>query len=163
MRLSRLHDVLQVVMGWEDSHLHMFTKGRKVFMLPNPWMDDADPFGGPRYLDERKYRIRQLLTREKDWIEYQYDFGDSWDHRITLQKILPRDPAVRLPVCVSGKRTCPPEDCGGIWGFYNMLDILADPDREEYEEMVEWVGPDFDPEAFSVADVNKTLRLMFGQ
>lgn len=163
MRLSRLHDVLQVVMGWEDSHLHMFTKGRKVFMLPNPWMDDADPFGGPRYLDERKYRIRQLLTREKDWIEYQYDFGDSWDHRITLQKILPRDPAVRLPVCVSGKRTCPLEDCGGIWGFYNLLAILADPDHEEYEEMAEWVDPDFDPEAFSVADVNNKLRAIFGQ
>ena len=80
-----------------------------------------------------------------------------------MQKILPRDPAVRLPVCVSGKRTCPPEDCGGIWGFYNMLDILADQDHEEYEEMAEWVDPDFDPEAFSVADVNNKLRAIFGQ
>ena len=129
MRLSRLHDALQVVMGWDDSHLHMFTKGQRRFMLPNPWMDDMDPFGGPRFLDERKHRIDQLLTREKDWIEYQYDFGDSWYHRITLQKILPRDPAVRLPVCISGKRSCPPEDCGGIWRFYETLAILADPDH----------------------------------
>ena len=127
MRLSRLHDALQVVMGWDDCHLHMFTKGQRRFMLPNPWMDDVSPYGTPRFLDERKYRIDQLLTREKDWIEYQYDFGDSWYHRITLQKILPRDPAVRLPVCISGKRCCPPEDCGGIWRFYETLAILADP------------------------------------
>ena len=150
MRLSRLHDALQVVMGWDDCHLHMFTKGQRRFMFPNPWMDDVDPFGGPRFLDERKYRIDQLLTREKDWIEYQYDFGDSWYHRITLQKILPRDPAVRLPVCISGKRRCPPEDCGGIWRFYETLAILADPDHEEHDEIAEWMDPDFDPEAFSV-------------
>ena len=120
-----------------------------------------DPLGGPRFLDERKYRIGQLLTREKDWIEYEYDFGDSWYHRITLQKILPRDPAVRLPVCISGKRRCPPEDSGGVWRFYETLAILADPDHEEHEEMAEWMDPDFDPEAFSVEDVNRTLRAMF--
>ena len=91
--------------GWYDSHLHMFIKGRRRFMLPNPWMDDMSRSGEPRFLDERKYRVDQLLTREKDWIEYQYDFGDSWYHRITLQKILLRDPAVRLPVCISGKRS----------------------------------------------------------
>lgn len=128
MKLSRLHVVLQVIMGWDDSHLHMFTKGRRRFMLPNPWMDDVDPFGGARFLDERKCRIGQLLTRENDWIEYEYDFGDSWHHRITLQKILPRDPAARLPVCISGKRRCPPEDSGGVWGFHETLAILADPD-----------------------------------
>ena len=93
----------------------------------------------------------------------QYDFGDSWYHRITLQKILPRDPAVRLPVCISGKRSCPPEDCGGIWRFYETLAILADPDHEEYEELAEWMDPDFDPESFSVGDVNETLRAMFGR
>ena len=161
MKLSRLHDVLQAVMGWYDSHLHMFIKGRRRFMLPNPWMDDMSRSSEPRFLDERKYRVDQLLKREKDWIEYQYDFGDSWYHRITLQKILPRDPAVRLPVCISGKRSCPPEDCGGIWRFYEMLAILADPNHEEYEEMAEWLDPDFDPEAFSVGAVNRTLRAIF--
>ena len=162
MKLSRLHDALQAVMGWYDSHLHMFTKGRQGYMLPDPWMDDMSPYGEPRFLDERKYRVDQLLKREKDWIEYQYDFGDSWYHRITLQKILPRDPAARLPVCISGKRCCPPEDCGGIWRFYETLAILADPDHEEHEEMAEWMDPGFDPEAFSVEDVNKTLRAVFG-
>ena len=161
MRLSRLHDALQVVMGWDDCHLHMFVKGGQRFMLPNPWMDDMSLYGRPRFLDERKYRVDRLLTREKDWIEYQYDFGDSWYHRITLQKILPRDPAVRLPVCISGKRRCPPEDCGGIWRFYETLAILADPDHEEHDQIAEWMDPDFDPEAFGVEDVNEMLRGMF--
>ena len=161
MRLSRLHDALQVAMGWDDCHLHMFVKGRQRFMLPNPWMDDMSPYGKPRFLDERKYRIDQLLTRVKDWIEYQYDFGDSWYHRITLQKILPRDPSVRLPVCLSGKRECPPEDSGGVWRFQEKLAILADPNHAEYEHVAEWMHPDFDPEAFSVEAVNKALRGMF--
>ena len=161
MTLDSLHDVLQVVMGWHDCHLHMFVKGRQRFSLPNPWMDDWAPMGTPRELDERKYRVNQLLKREKDWIDYEYDFGDGWTHRITLQKVLPRDPRVRLPACVAGKRQCPPEDCGGIWGFYEKLRILEDPDDEEYEDIREWMGDDFDPEDFSVDEVNAQLRGMF--
>ena len=162
MRLSRLHDALQLVMGWDDSHLHMFVKGQRRYTLPNPWLDDVGPDGRPRFLDTRKHRIEQLLTREKDWIEYRYDFGDKWYHRITLQKILLRDPSVRLPVCLSGKRQCPPEDSGGVWRFRHMLTVLADPNHEEYEQVAEWIDPDFDPEAFSVEAVNKALRGMFG-
>ena len=161
MTLDSLHHVIQVVMGWHDGHLHMFIKGRQRFSLPNPWMDDWAPMGGPRELDERRYRLNQLLKREKDWIDYEYDFGDGWTHRITLQKILPRDPRVRLPACVAGKRRCPPEDCGGIWGFYEKLRILEDPDDEEYEDIREWMGDDFDPEDFSVDEVNAQLWGMF--
>ena len=91
----------------------------------------------------------------------EYDFGDGWTHRITLQKILPQDPRVRLPACVAGKRQCPPEDCGGIWGFYEKLRILEDPDDEEYEDIREWMGDDFDPDDFSVDEVNAQLRGMF--
>lgn len=163
MRLSRLHDVIQVVMGWEDCHLHMFRKGPRRFMLPNPWMDEMTSLGRPSILDERKYRVGQLLTREKEWIEYDYDFGDSWHHRIALQKMLPRDPAVRLPVCVSGKRRCPPEDCGGVWGFYEKLQILADPEHEEHEWISEWMDGEFDVDGFSVKEVNEVLRGMFGR
>ena len=162
MTLARLHDVLQVVMGWEECHLHMFAKGRQRYSLPNPWMDDWAPLGTPRELDEREYRVRQLLKREKDWIDYEYDFGDGWSHRITLQKILPRDPRILLPRCISGKRRCPPEDCGGVWGFYEKLEIMGDPDHEEHEEIKEWIGDEFDPEAFSVGEVNEQLRQMFG-
>lgn len=162
MRLSRLHDALQLVMGWDDAHLHMFVKGQRRYSLPNPWLDDVGPDGRSRFLDARKHRIEEILIREKDWIQYQYDFGDKWYHRVTLQKILLRDPSVRLPVCLSGRRQCPPEDSGGIWRFRHMLTVLADPNHEEYEEIAEWMDPDFDPEAFSVHAVNEALRGMFG-
>ncbi len=155
--LDRLHDVIQVVMDWEDCHLHMFVKGRRHYGTPSPWDDDWRLPGMPRDLDERKYRVSQLLKREKDWITYRYDFGDSWEHRVTLQKILPHDPAVRLPACVGGKRRCPPEDSGGVWGYGEKLEILKDPDHWDHEHTKEWMGEGFDPEAFSVRAVDQVL------
>ena len=157
MRLDALHRLIQVVMGWEDSHLHMFRKGDQRFSAPTPWDDDFRMPGTPRDLDERKYRIDQLLLREEDWIAYTYDFGDSWEHKVTLQKILPRNPAVRLPACISGRRRCPPEDCGGVWGFYEMLEVLDDPNERDHEHMKEWVGGHFDPEAFSPREVDRIV------
>ncbi len=160
MKLDRLHDVIQTVMGWEDCHLHMFIKGRQRYSIPSPWDDDFRMPGMPRDIDERKYRISQLLKRAKDWITYEYDFGDSWEHRITLQKILPYDPAVRLPACIGGKRRCPPEDSGGVWGYYDKLDILKDPGNLDYEHISEWMGEDFDPEVFSAHAVDLVLGRM---
>ena len=160
MKLDRLHDVIQTVMGWEDCHLHMFIKGRQRYSIPSPWDDDFRMPGMPRDIDERKYRISQLLKRAKDWITYEYDFGDSWEHRITLQKILPYDPAVRLPACIGGKRRCPPEDSGGVWGYYDKLDILKDPGNRDYEHIREWMGEDFDPEVFSAHPVDLVLGRM---
>lgn len=87
-------------------------------------------------------------------MSYTYDFGDTWEHAILLEKRLPADASVHYPVCIGGKRACPPEDCGGIYGFYNLLEILGDPEHEEHEEMLEWAG-EFDPEAFSVDEVNQ--------
>ena len=163
MTLARLHDVLQVVMGWEECHLHMFAKGRQRYSLPNPWMDDWAPPGTPRELDEREYRVRQLLKREKDWIDYEYDFGDGWSHRITLQKILPRDPRILLPRCISGKRRCPARKIAeGSGASTRSWKSWENPDHEEHEEIKEWMGEDFDPEAFSVGEVNEQLRHMFG-
>lgn len=153
MPLSELHEVLQVVMGWENSHLHMFRKGERRYVVPHPFDDDFGTLG----LDARKVRIGQLLRKPKDWIAYLYDFGDSWRHRVTLQKILPFDPSVRLPSCISGKRSCPPEDSGGLWGYYEMLHALDDPGHERHEDMVDWIGS-FDPDEFSLADVNIQLR-----
>ena len=160
MRLDRLHDLVQVVMGWEDCHLHMFLKGRQHYTVPSPWDDDFRMPGTPRDLDERKYRIDQLLKREKDWITYMYDFGDSWEHRVTLQKILPYDPAVRLPACIGGRRRCPPEDCGGVWGYYEMLAALKDSNTPDHDHMRDWIGEDFDPEVFSHQAVNTVLGKM---
>ena len=160
MTLDRLHDVIQAVMGWQDCHLHMFIKGRQCYSIPSPWDDDWRAPGTPRDLNERKYRVSQLLKRDKDWITYEYDFGDSWEHRVTLQKIHPHDPAVSLPACIGGKRRCPPEDSGGLWGYYENLDILKDPDHPEHEHTKEWMGEGFDPEVFSVQAVDQMLRRM---
>ncbi|MCY3931679.1 MAG: plasmid pRiA4b ORF-3 family protein [Acidobacteria bacterium] len=158
--LDRLHDVIQVAMGWLDGHLHMFVKGRQTYALPNPWGDDWTLPGAPAMRDERKFGVSQLLKREKDWLRYEYDFGDGWEHRVTLQKILPYDSTVRLPACTGGRRNCPPEDSGGVWGYYDKLEILKDPDREEHDEIRDWMGADFDPEEFSVEYVNAVFRSM---
>ena len=147
-------------MGWEDCHLHMFHKDNQIYSIPSPWDDDFRMPGTPRDLDERKHRINQLLKREKDWMIYTYDFGDSWEHKVTLQKILPYDRTVRLPACIGGRRRCPPEDCGGVWGYYEMLDSLKNPNARDHEHMKKWVGGHFDPEVFSPQAVDMTLGKM---
>ncbi len=160
MHLDTLHHLIQVVMGWEDSHLHMFRKGDRRYSRPGPWDNDWRESATSRHLDERQHRIGQLLTREKDWMTYMYDFGDSWEHKITLQKILPYDRTVRLPACTGGRRRCPPEDCGGVWGYYEMLEVLKDPNARDHEHMKEWIGEDFDPEVFSPQAANMVLGKM---
>lgn len=160
MYLDLLHKVIQVAMGWEDSHLHVFSTGSRRYSRPDPWVNEFRLPGTPRDLDERKHRIGHLLTREKDWITYMYDFGDSWEHRITLQKILPYDRAVRLPACTGGRRRCPPEDCGGVWGYYQLLDTLKDPNAPDHAHMKEWCGEDFDPVSFNPRAVDRVLGRM---
>ena len=88
---------------------------------------------------------------------YEYDFGDSWQHEIVLEKTLEPEPRVRYPRCVEGERACPPEDCGGVWGYAELREAIADPKHESHEEMLEWIGGEFDPERFSVDEVNKEL------
>jgi hypothetical protein len=106
---------------------------------------------------EARVKLNSLLQREKDSVIYEYDFGDSWEHKIVLEKILPFDEQVKLPRCTAGKRACPPEDCGGIWGYSDLLDTLQDPQHPDHDEMKEWLGGDFDPEFFDMAGVNKML------
>lgn len=149
--LDQLHDVVQIVMGWTDSHLHQFVVGRIRYLVPEP------DFGTPEDRDEADYTIRQVLKREKDAIFYEYDFGDGWRHKITLERILPPDPERTLPVCVKGKGACPPEDVGGPWGYYAMLEALSDPNHPRREEFVDWIGDDFDPAAFDIDEINRYL------
>jgi hypothetical protein len=91
---------------------------------------------------------------------YEYDFGDSWEHVIKVEKILPAMPGVRIPLCLAGKRACPPEDCGGAWGYEHLLEVLRDPAHEEHNEMLEWLGGEFDPEAFDIDATNVELRTL---
>jgi hypothetical protein len=147
MTLAQLHDVLQITMGWEDSHMHEFRAGEQRFGQPEP----ADPFTRtPRAESERTARLRAVLKKAGAKIIYTYDFGDSWEHSIVLEKLLPADPSISCPLCTDGKLACPPGDCGGIPGYYGLLEAINNPDDESSEEMRDWVGDDFDPQAFSI-------------
>ncbi len=151
--LSRLHRVVQHVMGWTDSHLHQFvTEDDMRYGSRDP---DLDP--EPDLLNERSAKLDRLLAGPGDTLLYQYDFGDGWDHVITVVKTGPPDPEKRYPVCLAGERACPPEDSGGIYGYYDLLEALSDRDHEDHEEVTEWLGVDFDPEAFDLAWVNRLL------
>jgi Plasmid pRiA4b ORF-3-like protein len=153
LTLQQLHDVLQFAMGWEDCHMHEFRIGQQLFGTPNA-MEEA--FGGPHTASERTARLSDVLGRSRKAM-YTYDFGDSWDHEIVVEKRLPAEPTGVYPTCVAGERHGPPEDCGGIPGFYNLLEAISDPEHEEHESMLEWLGDRFDPEAFSVDEVNRRL------
>lgn len=108
--------------------------------------------------DERRIKLSRLVTGEKFKFIYEYDFGDDWRHAIVVEKILPPDPAQKLPVCIKGKRACPPEDVGGIWGYETFLEAISDPEHEEHDEYLVWVGGTFDSAAFDMDAVNEQLR-----
>ncbi len=152
--LATLHQVIQEVVGWEDAHLHQFKVGKTYYGVTYP--DDFD--GMPETRDERKARLEALVSKPKAKFVYEYDFGDSWEHEVVLEKILPPEPGARYPVCLDGKRACPPEDCGGVWGYGDLLEVIQDPKHPEHEDMLEWLGEEFDPEKFDVEAVNKALR-----
>jgi len=154
MTLAELHDVLQTAMGWHDSHMHEFSAGRRHFGRPNP---DDRLMGMPPVENERTVRLSSVLGKVGAKAIYTYDFGDGWEHDIVLEKRLSADPNLAYPLCTGGQLACPPEDCGGIGGFYNLLDALRDPEHEEHEELQDWVGDDYDPGAFSIDDVNQML------
>jgi pRiA4b ORF-3-like protein len=102
--------------------------------------------------------LNQILSRPKQKMIYEYDFGDGWEHELLLERVLAPEPGVRYPRCTDGARACPPEDCGGTGGYENFLAAIRDPNHEEHEEYLEWIGDEFDPEQFDVADVNAALR-----
>jgi hypothetical protein len=153
MTLAQLHDVLQSAMGWEDSHMHEFSVGHRRFGRPSP---EDRLMGMPSVENERMVDLSSVLGRVGAKAIYTYDFGDSWEHGIVLEKRLPADPNMMYPVCVDGQLACPPEDCGGIPGFYDLVEALSDPSHKRHEEMLDWIG-EFDPQAFSVDKVNQVL------
>jgi len=154
LTLAQLHDVLQAAMGWLDCHMHEFCVGRRHFGKPNP---EDRLMGMPPVENERTVRLSSVLGRVGAKAIYTYDMGDSWEHGIVLEKRLPADPHTTYPACTSGQLACPPEDCGGIGGFYDLLDALGDPTHEQHEELQDWVGDEYDPDAFSIDDVNRML------
>ena len=153
LNLAQLHDVLQVAIGWQDGHLHEFSAGGRRFGPPDP----EDQFMADDVGDERKVRVFGLFGRTAAKALYTYDFGDTWEHSIVLEKRLPAAPNMIYPRCTDGQLACPPEDCGGIPGFYDLLDALRNPAHEEHQELRDWVGADYDPEVFSIEAVNRIL------
>ena len=150
--LDELHEIIQISMGWSDSHLHQFIANEESY----GFIDEDLDFDFEME-DESKYKLSQLLTKEKDSLIYEYDFGDSWEHEVLLEKILPFDTIISLPICIKGKRACPPEDCGGIWGYEELLEVISNPKNSEYKEMMEWLDEDFDSEAFDLEEVNASF------
>lgn len=155
--LGQFHDMIQIVMGWENSHLHEFRIGKDSFgMTSDPMGGDLDMVDS---LDENDYRLSELGLRVKSKLSYQYDFGDDWTHQIVLEKVLPFQPGF-APVCVKGVRACPAEDSGGPYGYAETLAILADPRHPAHKETSEWIGDGFNPEAFNLDEVNRRLAAL---
>ena len=147
--LNELHDIIQIAMGWEDEHMHAF-------------VIDGEEYGNPRLGSEAEYdsrfvRLSKIVEQGCSRFRYDYDFGDDWKHIIEIEKTLPAEKGVCYPRCVKGERACPPEDCGGPYGYPCFLDKLQDPKHEEHEEALEWVGEEFDPEEFDLGEVNEEL------
>jgi hypothetical protein len=152
IRLDRLDRVVQAAMGWTNSHLHMFIHADGRYGVP-----DLD---FPLH-DERRATLRDLIAREGDTVMYEYDFGDGWEHEIVLEELLAAEPSGRYPTCTAGARACPPEDCGGVHGYADLIHTLADPTHPEHQHLLGWVGiengSDFDPTHFDTAEANRRL------
>lgn len=160
IRLDRLHEVIQVAMGWTDSHLHEFIVGtlRDGERFGPPV---SDPFAsGPPSRNETKFTLRQIAPDKGSKLLYWYDFGDDWHHEVSVKAVLVATPNQPVPCCLKASRACPPEDCGGPWGYANLLDILADPEHEEHDDMRDWVGDGFDPEHVDIDAINKELAAL---
>ena len=157
LKLTDFHQVIQISMGWSDSHLHQFIKDGYFYTRRMPEDDYWDEMNN---VDYYKMNVSDLLTKEKEKIIYEYDFGDSWEHIVVLEKIIPDDETLKKPVCLAGKMSCPPEDCGGVWGYAAMLEIINQPDHKEREDYIEWLGEDFDPQYFDLDEVNYILKKM---
>ena len=157
--LAKLHAIIQISMGWGDCHLHVFEIGGEQYG-PLEQRDEPDPWDESEVGDERKVKLSQLVAGGIKKFRYVYDMGDNWQHTIQIEKELPAEAGVRYPRCIDGKRACPPEDCGGPWGYPGLLEALANPRHPEHAEMLEWVGGEFDPEHFDPEEVNEELAGM---
>src|SRR5262249_30837213 len=155
--LDKLHEHIQTAMGWTNSHLHHFKVKDQLYGDP---MLLQENFEDMEYEDSTTARISDILpkTGKRFRFEYEYDFGDSWDHEVLFEGVVRADPKAKYPLCLEGERACPPEDCGGIWGYPDFVEAIQNPDHERHEELLEWVGGRFDPEEFDPAKATKAMR-----
>lgn len=151
-RISALHAAFQIVMGWTDSHLHLFERDGQYWGDPRD--HDLDDLS---LIDERRARFSELLRVEGESLIYTYDFGDNWQHRVVLEKIISVSKSVEELLCLEGARQCPPEDVGGVSGYEEFLRAIFDPTHEDHDQMVDWVGGYFQAEDFDPKAVNDRL------
>ena len=156
MTLGDLHQAIQIAFGWYNSHLHAFDIEGRQFGDPELMEGDGD------YAYENRKTLNALIKAGVGRFDYTYDFGDDWEHRIVIEKPRPVVPGQFYPACVAGKRAGPPEDCGGVPGYEELIEIMKDPAHPEREERLEWIGGEFDPEAFSLPEINAAIVRCFG-
>lgn len=143
---------IQAAMGWHDSHLHAFVIGGGQYGDRHTVDDVAD---------ENRVTLNGLLKSGVARFAYTYDFGDNWEHSVAFEKSGPAVKGVSYPVCITGKRNCPPEDCGGVWGYEELLAILADPAHPERAERIDWIGEEFNPDEFDLELASTVLAARF--
>jgi len=155
LTLAQLHRVIQLSMGWTNSHLHQFEIGGERYTESS---EDIEAGA----LDSTSFTLQDVgLRRGGKALRYNYDFGDNWLHDVVVESELTAGPTVNLPRCLGGRRACPPEDCGGVHGYRRLLAAVSDPRHPEHDDMMRWVGPDFDPAAFDAEEVNLVLQRAF--
>ena len=137
-------------MGWTNSHLHCFNVGRTTYAPREFEVEESE--------NSRIIKLSTVLKKEKSKILYEYDFGDSWNHDIILEKIVREEETGQIPRCTDGKRSCPPEDCGGTWGYIELLKTISNPKHEDYQSMMEWLDEKFDPDYFNINEINHDLK-----
>ncbi len=152
-KLSELAPTLESTMGWLSEHLHAFDANGDRYGQPDP-----DWGWGRPVLDERKFALGTVLPKVGSKLRFDYDFGDGWEHDVVVEAIEPVERGVTYPRCTAGRRACPPEDCGGVWGYQELLEALADPKHEHHEERMEWIGGDFDPDDFDIDDTTEVIQ-----
>jgi hypothetical protein len=155
--LDKLHEHIQTAMGWTNSHLHHFKLKEQLYGDP---MLLQENFEDMEYEDSTTTRLSDILpkTGRRFRFQYEYDFGDSWHHDVLFEGVVRADPKAKYPLCLEGERACPPEDCGGVWGYPDFVEAIRNPDHERHEELLEWVGGRFDPEEFDPAKATKAMR-----
>ena len=155
---QQLHAIIQGAMGWTNSHLHVFTDRRRNFNIGMP-----DEFGMDDMEDGRRVKIRRFFEAKGDALIYEYDFGDSWEHAVEVQKVLEAEPGETYPKLLKGKGACPPEDCGGIGGYYHMVEAINDPKHPDHEDMEEWTGMEkWDVNEFDEAQARERVSYRYG-
>lgn len=154
--LDKLHEHIQTAMGWTNSHLHQFEIDGERYGDPELLDDGFEDF---ECVDSTVTKISEIVPKDGKRFQftYEYDFGDDWKHEVLFEGCLRAEKGQRYPICVEGERACPPEDVGGVWGYAEYLDALADPKHEQHEEMLQWRGP-FDAEKFDADKATKAMR-----